>query len=399
MLRYRGCMRLRLPRRPAAVVAVTLLAFALWAGLLALQQRRAGQAFDFTRWEITTVANKWLYALGAPLRDDPPGDEALARYFALEDRSGAEGARLENAAEAEIEARIDAALRELDIRGPVSLPGPLPGPLLGPLRVFPPVDVELSSTPRVLVTSPRSRIELRDSDVLRPGIAAERLRELEREAEAADPALSALVLPLGGIATYPAIVSNRRDYAATVESAAHEWTHHYLAFSALGFAYFSSSDARVISETVADIAGDEIAALVLARGGDPAPGGDARPDASPAAPPDAAVDRDAVLRNLRLEVDALLADGRIDEAERRMEETRLELESAGVFIRRINQAYFAWFGTYAARADSVDPLGPQLFELRERAGTLSRFLELVRGVTSRAGVERLLAELDAQAAR
>ncbi len=376
-------MRSRLARRPVTLVAVTLLAFALWAGLLALQQRRAGQAFDFTRWEITTVANKWLYALGAPLRDDPPGDEALARYFALDDRNGAEAARLENAAEAEIEARIDAALRELDVRGRLPFPGPL--------RVFPPVDVELSSTPRVLVISPRSRIELLGSDVLRPGIAAERLRELERETEADEPALSAVVLPLSGIATYPAIVTNRRGYAATVESAAHEWTHHYLAFYALGFAYFSSSDARVISETVADIAGDEIAALVLARDGDPAPANDA--------PPDAAVDRDAVLRDLRLEVEALLADGRIDEAERRMEETRLELESAGVFIRRINQAYFAWFGTYAARADSVDPLGPQLFELRERAGTLARFLKLVRGVSSRAGVERLLAELDAQAGR
>ena len=375
-------MRPRLSRRPAALVAVTLLAFALWAGLLALQQRRAGQAFDFTRWEITTFANKWLYALGAPLRDDPPRDEALARYFALDDRGGAEAARLENAAEAEIEGSIDAALRELDVRGPVPLPGAL--------RVFPPVDVELSGAPRVLVTSPRSRIELRGSDVLRPGIGAERLREIERETEA-DAALSAVVLPLSGIATYPAVVTNRRNYAATVESAAHEWTHHYLAFYALGFAYFSSSDARVISETVADIAGDEIAALVLARDGNPAPGSDRSPDA--------AVDRDAVLRDLRLEVDALLADGRIDEAERRMEETRLELERAGVFIRRINQAYFAWFGTYAARADSADPLGPQLFALRERAGTLARFLKLVRGVSSRAGVERLLAQLDAQAGR
>ena len=66
------------------------------------------------------------------------------------------------------------------------------------------------------------------------------------------------------------------------------------------------------------------------------------------------------------------------------------LADHGISIRRINQAYFAWYGTYAARADAVDPLGDQLRELRERAGSLARFLELVRGVTTRAEVEALL---------
>jgi hypothetical protein len=73
-----------------------------------------------------------------------------------------------------------------------------------------------------------------------------------------------------------------------------------------------------------------------------------------------------------------------------MELVRAELEAGGVFIRRINQAYFAWYGTYAARPDSVDPIGPQLRELRERAGSLARFLELVRGATTRDDVARLL---------
>ena len=96
------------------------------------------------------------------------------------------------------------------------------------------------------------------------------------------------------------------------------------------------------------------------------------------------------MRELRLEVDALLAEGRIETAERRMEETRLQLEEAGVYIRRVNQAYFAWLGTYAARADSVDPLGSQLRELRERRGSVARFLTTVREARSRTDVSRLL---------
>ena len=70
----------------AAVVLV--LAFALWGGLFALREQRAGDAFDIVRWEITSLSNKWLFALGAPFRDDPPVEQALARYFALADRSG-----------------------------------------------------------------------------------------------------------------------------------------------------------------------------------------------------------------------------------------------------------------------------------------------------------------------
>ncbi|MDA0256458.1 MAG: hypothetical protein O3C25_01770, partial [Chloroflexi bacterium] len=96
-----------------------------------------------------------------------------------------------------------------------------------------------------------------------------------------------------------------------------------------------------------------------------------------------------VLRALRLEVDELLASGRVAEAERRMEQVREELGDEGIRIRRINQAYFAWFGSYAARADSVDPLGDELRELRERLGSHDAFLDEVRGVTSRAQVREL----------
>ncbi len=35
-------------------------------------------------------------------------------------------------------------------------------------------------------------------------------------------------MPSGGVATYPAIVTDQGGYAATLETAAHEWVHHYL---------------------------------------------------------------------------------------------------------------------------------------------------------------------------
>ena len=371
------------PSRIATVAAgVFVLAFALWAGLFALRQQQIGDAFDIARWELSAVANKWLFALGRPLRSDPDEEEALSRYFALADRGGEEARRYENVVEAAIEGRIDAVLREQRVRGAVSLPGPL--------AVWPPVDLELARAPRVLIVSPRSRIERLRTELLRPDLTLEDAIAVETRVEAGDGSLSALVRPAGGFALYPAVVSNRGSYAGTVDTAAHEWTHHYLAFYPLGFGV-PAGDRLTINETVADIVAAELADLVLERFGAPTVRDHAAADDGSSTPaPTPAVDRDRVLRELRMEVDELLGQGRVEQAERRMEEVRLELEQAGVRIRRLNQAYFAWIGTYAARADSIDRLGPQLRELRERTGSLARFLAAVRGARSRADVERLL---------
>ena len=281
--------------------------------------------------------------------------------------------------EAAIAGRIDAALAEAGVRGRLALPG----------TVFPPVRFELAAAPRVLVASPRRVIERTRTQLLRPDLTVGAAAALEAAMEAQDPALSVLVVPSGGVAAYPAIVAEQDGYAGVVAAAAHEWAHHYLTFYTLGLHYFDSADSTTINETVADLVGSEVAAAVLARWGDPTA------TAAPAAPP-ATVDANAVLRDLRHEVDGLLARGQVAQAEARMELVRQQLAAAGVHIRRINQAYFAWYGTYAARADAVDPLGGQLRELRERAGSLAAFLDRVRGITSRADVERQLAALRAQ---
>ena len=363
-----------------AVVATGFVAaFALWLGLLALREARAGEDLDFVRWELTTVANKWVFAAGELLRDDPPSEDALVRYFALDDRDGAEGRRLENVVEWVIEGRIDAAIRDQDLSFLLPLPGPL--------AVWPPVDLELSGSPRVLVVSPRDEIRRIEDRALRLDLGRDELLELERATEERDDSASALIVSTGGVGVYPAIVSNTRSYRSTVSTGAHEWVHHYLVFYPLGRSFFDNADTRTINETVADIVGDELRDTILGRFGDPTPPRPARPAPT--------IDRAMVLRDLRIEVDALLADGKVEEAEARMEEVRLFLAENGVFFRRINQAHFAWFGSYANRDDAIDLLGPQLRELRERSGSLARFLELVRGATSRPDVEALLDDLRA----
>ncbi|HJM76334.1 MAG TPA: hypothetical protein QGI71_10855 [Dehalococcoidia bacterium] len=373
---------MRRPSRPSpelqAAALALLIATALWAGLFALRHERAGDEFDALQWEVASIANKWLYAAGSPLRGDPPPDEAIASYFAATDRAAPAAARLENAVEAAIESRIDAVLRTEGVRGRFSL--------FGPLAVWPPVDIELSLSPRILVTSPRDRIERLDATRLRADLTTEQAVALEQATEADDPALSSLVVATGGIAFYPAIVSNRNGYATTVETAAHEWVHHYMGFYPLGFGV-PTGDRQVISETVADHVGDEVAALMIERFGDPT---------SAPTPGRASGDSPTTetLRDLRNEVEALLAESRIEDAERRMEEVRQALEAEGVHIRRINQAFFAWTDIYAARPDSIDLLGDQIRTLRTATGSLAAFIELLRGTTTRDDIERLIEALE-----
>jgi len=53
------------------------------------------------------------------------------------------------------------------------------------------------------------------------------------------------------------------------------------------------------------------------------------------------------MRETRIRVDKLLAQGRIEEAEAYMEERRQEFVAHGYYIRKLNQAYFAFHGAYA----------------------------------------------------
>ena len=100
------------------------------------------------------------------------------------------------------------------------------------------------------------------------------------------------------------------------------------------------------------------------------------------------------MRETRVEAERLLADGLIDEAEAYMEQRRVHLnETHGYAIRKINQAYFAFHGSYAdsPAGGSVSPIYGQLIELRDQTGSVAEFLRAVREVKNPAELERLAA--------
>ena len=99
------------------------------------------------------------------------------------------------------------------------------------------------------------------------------------------------------------------------------------------------------------------------------------------------------MRELRLAVDDLLAEGRVAEAEALMEERRLHLAEHGIFIRKINQAYFAFYGSYATLPQSSDPIGPKVERVWEETGDLLTFFSLVREIRTEAELDAILVRL------
>lgn len=246
-------------------------------------------------------------------------------------------------------------------------------------HVWPPVAIEFEDPPAVLVESPRDEIRKRDQSLLRGDLPAERIDAIEARAEA-DGETSALVVNIGGIAMYPAIIPPSANYAFLAEDIAHEWMHHYLFFAPLGRRYYESGELTTLNETVANMTGRELGAMLTAAY--PLAEPPARSVAAGPAATQRTLDFTAEMRGLRREAETLLAAGRIDEAEALMEERRAYLADNGYYLRRINQAYFAFHGSYADSAGSIDPIGPKLDALRARSITLEAFVERARQLTS-----------------
>ncbi len=169
---------------------------------------------------------------------------------------------------------------------------------------FPPVTLYLGPPPRILVVSPRDKIEAMTEIILSPDMTVQDMESLESEVEKLG--YSALVDDLGGIATVPSYVSNHADIKFIVETTAHEWTHQYLAFKPLGFRYVldkigihQSQDLITMNETVADIIGNDIGDAVYQKYYAPSETGNTT------APP--AFDFNGTMRHIRQTVDAYLA--------------------------------------------------------------------------------------------
>ena len=377
-------------------------------------------AHDLIGWHLANSHSKWTHRLRSVVSglrlSDSERFEKVGRFFELGDEirqltsqveSGSASGR-SHAELREIESRLErlsglrAALRndvEETIESEVSTVIRANGLGLFGDVVFPPVDVRLEAPPMLLVTSPRDRIERMDDVLLEADMSLESREEVE-ERVTGELGLSSLVLEIGGVATYPASVHHGADLRNTLRLAAHEWVHHYLVLKPLGRNPYSTPELMVLNETVASIAGDEIGdlAFTVMHALMSKDGGNAGVDEVDFHVADLAehteVDFGTLMRETRVTVDNLLAEGNIEEAESYMEDRRKLLTESGHPIRKLNQAYFAFYGTYAHGPASVDPIGPQVRRLRELSEDVGEFLTLAGSVISSEGLLELIARIE-----
>jgi hypothetical protein len=374
-----------------------------------------GDQFDFSRWTLDALGRKLAQSTLAPQHylASVARTDLVEEYIALQaeierlqeqvratfsdpgvtdpmrasDESRARLARMQGR-QAELRLHVEAILEE-QVAAVVAEEG---FSLAG--QVLPPVSFHFSAIPLALILSPREAIRQEASIQMNPGLFLEQQVALEQKVEPR-LGLSALVVPLGGIGTYPTMIQETTSLNWIVDTIAHEWTHNYLSFRPLGANYNRSADARTMNETVASIVGSEIGARVIARfyparvppAVQPVP---APETPAPAAP---AFDFRGAMHETRVTVDDMLAQGKVTEAESYMEARRRLFVEHGYTIRRINQAYFAFYGAYADQPGErgEDPVGPAVELLRAGSSSLGQFLRLVGGMTSYDELRELLA--------
>jgi len=378
-----------------------------------LQMVTAGHEFNLVAWELHSLADKGKQILAGQahaLSSSEQGVQVRAFFTRAQRIQDLEGdlqrtysatPRDQAAKEAQpLQAELD-ALRQQQAAEQAMVEAILEhqvgetlideGFSLGPL-LWPPTPFRLTDPPTILIVSPRQEIARKAEAQLLPRLP---LAERERLESIIDRTfdVSSLVDDLGGMSAFPTMVLLRPSIADTLDTIAHEWTHHYLFFTPLGWHYADSGDLTTMNETVASIVGQEVARQVLLRHyPDLAPPPPAPPPEVAPPPPDEGTDFDfnRVMRQTRLEVNRLLAEGQVDEAEAYMESQRRLLVEHGHHLRKLNQAYFAFHGAYATSPASVDPIGPQLWRLRAASPSLKAFLGYVSRMRSYADLQQAL---------
>ena len=214
---------------------------------------------------------------------------------------------------------------------------------------FPPIAFELAEPPHLLVISPRNQIDRIRDVLLLQNLTTDQMNQLENQVE--ESGYSALVVELGGLGvTYPTFVNANSSLHDVLNAATEEWVHQYLAFKPLGFRYVldllgisRSQDIITMNESLAGMVSSEIGQQVYDKYYSSYFPATTNPPPTTASAQ--GFDFNATMRQIRQNVDAYLSAGQTDRAEQYMDEQRDYLQTQGYYIRKLNQAYFAFYGT------------------------------------------------------
>ena len=350
----------------------------LWPGQKPSREERLALIDEYLR--VTRQANKEERRIkgaaqlrgfkGADVKQTAPSDEYLRELLSRKRALQAE-------AEESVEAEVSAVLSEFGMESRIGL-------------IWPPVDIRFGEPPTLLVISPRDRIDMTGAVFLDPDIEPFERDEFEKRVfQEVDHA--AYVDDLAGLATFPNMVNDLYSTRTIVRTAAHEWLHAYWFFHPFGRNYFASTEMTTLNETAATLAGNEIGDIVFERMGGDLSENARRYESTDKADPNFT----SFMRETRIEAERLLEEDRVEEAEEYMRKRQWELRLRGYYIRKLNQAYFAFRGRYADSPASISPAGDQMDELRSYMSDVGEFIAVISEVSNPSEFEALLEQMRA----
>lgn len=372
-------------------------------------------SFNFARWELNTLKSDVKRQITSPLPASALNSSAIVSYFSAVDRlnnlksasnlsravngqpetpSGEANltdlerqiSELKPAVEQTLARQISLVLADQGIYNPFNSER---------LKLtFPAVKFKLEKPLNLLMVSRRDKIERVREAFIRQDVTAAQIEAIESSVAGLN--VSALIIPIGGLgATYPTFVIDDADLRFTLNAAIEEWLHQYLAFKPLGFAYIldllgisANADITALNETIAGVAAQELGTMVYERYY--AQFYKAANTEENNQPP--GFDFNGSMRHIRQKVDQYLARGQVEEAEKYMQDRQQYLAENGYYVRKLNQAYFAFYGSYAYSPSSIDPLGAQVKTLRKNSSSLKEFIDKVSGLKSRQDLNNVLNE-------
>ncbi|HEY89403.1 MAG TPA: hypothetical protein G4N98_06685 [Thermoflexia bacterium] len=392
----------------------------------------ANYTFDFVSWEIKALYQKFAYGLLAPERFISDAEQTrfvldyhvrISEIHALTheiERTYTDPECRQPAAETVTQREQQAQLRTqsekeraiVEAIVTAQVQQTLAAGGFGTLhQIFPPVNGVISPLPYLLIISPRDHIESLYQRELLAGLTTAQQVALETRLEAAEPELSAYITAIGGLSAYPAMIQETGSISWLTNVLAHEWTHHYLLPRPLGWNYSALPETRTINETTASLIGEWAEDETIRRCYLPQldwekplpnalPSNQHSPLTSAAEGETPAFDYHAEMHQTRVEADRLLAAGDITATEAYLEQRRRLFVAHGYQIRRLNQAYFAFHGAYAAHpggtaggAAGDDPVGPAVYAVWRLSATPRQFATHIGQTTTLTEVLALREEL------
>lgn len=243
--------------------------------------------------------------------------------------------------------------------------------------LFPKVRFKIDNTPNILIISPKNKIKLTYSILLKQNLTIKEKEAIENQIEAKFN-VSAIILNIGGIAFYPSLIPKDINNNKIIKNIIHEWLHQYFALYNLGQNIYKNNKMLALNETIVSYISEELASNIISK------------TQSTNIKSKKINSFNSEIRFTRSITDNLLSKNKIDMAEKFMLSQTNKLNYQGYQIRKINQAYFAFYNSYGTTPQSTNNILPKLKCIRTKNLKLHEFTNKVKNVDNFAEFENIL---------